>query len=109
MDDVADGKLRDLSRLGARDIGHSDDSCRYMSRAGARANLCPDALLKLAGELCAFGQTYEQYDPDIAVPILTDAKRLGDFRQLLDLIVDFRSSDPHAARIERGIGAPMDD
>src|SRR6185312_6558074 len=41
--------------------------------------------------------------------VLADADRLCDLRHLLDLVVDFRRADAHAARIERRVRAAMDD
>ena len=71
---------------------------------------CADALFEhRVVERDARAQPHEQHDAHVVVPILADADRLDDLRHLLDLVVDLRRADAHAAGIERRVGAAMDD
>ena len=110
MDDVAHGELGDLAGLGARNVGDRHDPGRHVARAGARADLARGcAVSRSVVERARPRQPHEQHDAHVAVAVLADAERLGDLRHLLDLVVDLRRADPHAARVERGIRAAMDD
>ena len=83
--------------------------------AGTWRGLAPERILSLifpssvGVERYARRQAHEQHDAHIIVPVLADADRLDDLRQLLDLVVDLGGADPYAARIERRIGAAVDD
>src|SRR5262249_20977827 len=48
-------------------------------------------------------------DPNIVLPLLANDDRLDDFRQLLDLAIDFSGTDAYAPRIEGRIRSPVDD
>src|SRR5690349_22614014 len=109
MDDIAYGKLGDLAGLGARYVGDRDNLRRHVARTAARADLQADALLQILVERDACSEAHEQHDAHVVVEILADAKRLGDFRHLLDLIVYLGRAYAHAAGIERRVGAAMDD
>ena len=54
-------------------------------------------------------QPDEQHDALVAFPLLPHRQALEHFRQLLDLAVDLRGADAHAAGIERGIRPAVDD
>src|ERR1700681_969218 len=109
MDDVADGELDDLAGFGTRNIGDRDDLGRNVPRACAQADRRFDASDKRVVQLRARPKPQEKDDAHIARPVLSDRKRLDDFRDLLDLSIDLGGADAHAAGIERGIGTAMDD
>ena len=52
---------------------------------------------------------HEQHDAHVVVEILADGERLQHLRHALDLRIDLRRADPHAAGIERRVGAAVDD
>jgi hypothetical protein len=85
----------------------------WMIFAGTSRGLCADlpanALLERLVERCALNERHEQHDAHIVLPVLADADRLDHFGNLLDLRIDFRRADAHAGRIERRIGAAIDD
>ncbi len=54
-------------------------------------------------------QADEQHDAHVVVAVLADARGLGDLRHLLDLGVDLGGADAHAAGVQRGVRAAMDD
>ena len=80
-----------------------------MPRCGVVADLSADAFAQRVVECNAIAQAHEQDHPLIALPVLADADAFQHFRQLFDLAIDFRSADAHAAGIEGGVGAPVDD
>src|SRR3546814_10748260 len=45
----------------------------------------------------------------VALPVLPNDDRFLDLLQLLDLAVDLSRADANAARVQRGVGAPVDD
>ena len=57
----------------------------------------------------AVAQPDEQHDALVALPLLPDHERLDDLVELLDLPVDLRRADAHAARVQHGIGSAVDD
>ena len=60
-------------------------------------------------ELRAGAQAHEEDDAHVVVPVLADGERLEHLGDLLDLAVDLRGADAHAAGVERGVGAAVDD
>ncbi len=78
-------------------------------RAGAGADLGFDFLAQLIVESKPFGKHHEQHHAHIVVPILADDDGFLDLFELLHLAVYLRRADPHAARIERRIGAALHD
>ena len=54
-------------------------------------------------------QPDEQHDALVAVPLLADDQALDDLGELLDLAVDLGRADAHAAGIQHGVGAAVDD
>ena len=74
------------------------------------ADLRLDPLLQRFVERERLGRSaHEQHDADVALPVLADADRLQHLRDLLDLAVDLGRADPHAARVQDGIRAAVDD
>src|SRR5574337_2097317 len=109
VDHVAHRELGDLAADGARDVGHREDLGGHVARRGVVADRGFDFLDKRVIEPCAFAQTHEQDYAYVALPVLADREALDDFRELFHLSIDFRGADAHAAGIERGIRAAVDD
>ncbi len=109
MDDVAHGKLDDLARLGARNVGHLDDLRRHVARRGVLADLVADLLLERGVELGAIAQPHEQDDADVVVPVLADDDRFQHLVHLLDLAVDLGRADANAARIQHRVRPAVND
>src|SRR5690606_633720 len=107
--DVAHGKLGDLAGLRARNVGHGDDAGRYVAWAGTVADLGAYLLFQRFVERHALGKPHEQDHADVALPLLADADCLDHLGQLLHLLVDLGRADAHAAGIQRGVGAAVDD
>ena len=57
----------------------------------------------------ALPQRDEKHHPHVAVPVLADGDRFAHLGHLLHLGVDLGGADAHAAGIERGVGAAVDD
>src|SRR5215472_15340843 len=109
VNDVAYRELGEFAGERAREVGYRDDSGGNVARGGVGADGRADLLLQWLIELCTAGQAHEQYDTDIAVPVLPHRQRLGNLRQALDRRVDLRGADAHPARIEHRIRATVDD
>src|SRR5688572_11376859 len=54
-------------------------------------------------------QLDEEHDANVALPILTDDERLDDLVQAFHLPIDLGGADAHAAGVEHGIRAAVDD
>src|SRR3546814_357569 len=109
VNDVAHGELGDLAALGARDVRDADDPGRDVAGRGALADAGPDALLQGLVQRHAVAQADEQNDAHVILPVLADDQALDHLVQRLDLTVDLGGADPDAARVERRVGAPVDD
>src|SRR6266536_1945016 len=113
MYDVAHRQLDDLAALGARNVAYLHDLRRYVARRGVGADPLLDAVDQRRVEDDAVAQPDEQHHTHVAHlawrPILADDDALHDLVELLDLAVNLGRSDAHAARIERGIRATVDD
>src|SRR5579864_1069343 len=66
-------------------------------------------LAKTLVERQAGREPNEEHDPLVTLPALTDREAFEHLRELLDLSIDFRGADSHAARLERRVGSPEDD
>lgn len=109
MHHVPHRKLGDLARLGARNVGDGHDLRGYVARRGALADLLPDLRHQCRVQHRAGLEPHEQHHAHVTLPVLPDGQRLDHFRHLLDLRIDFRRADPHPARVQRGIGAAVND
>ena len=113
VNDVAHGELDDLAALGARNVGHLHDLRGHMARRRVGANMLLDAFDQRLVEreaVCRRTNSTTRTSPDLAGrPVLADDEALDDFGQLLDLAIDLRRADAHAAGIERRVGAAVDD
>src|SRR5215470_15980297 len=107
MHDFPHGKLGDLARLGPRNICHLHHFRWHVAWTGAAADLLLDALAQRRVEAQPRLQDDEQDHAHVVLPVLTDHDALLHFLQLLDLAIDFRRADAYAARVEGGIGTPM--
>ena len=74
-----------------------------------RADRAADLVAQRLVERQAVAQAHEQHDAHVALPLLRDRDRLGDFLDLLDLAIDLGGADAHAAGIQHGIGAAVHD
>src|SRR5215472_12783610 len=110
---VAHRELDDLVRLGAGNVGYLQHLRRHVPRRGVLAYSRLDSLDEGFVQQQAVAQLHEQHHADIADltggPGLADDDRLHHLVQLLHLAVDLRGSDSHAAGIEHGVGAAVDD
>src|SRR2546426_8647278 len=109
MHHVAHRQLDDLPALGARDVFDLQDLGRDVPRGGVLADPALDCVDERIVERAIFAQLDEQHDPHVARPVLPDHQRLDDLLQLLDLAVDLRGADAHAAGVQHRVGAAMDD
>src|SRR3546814_3956828 len=73
------------------------------------ADLCLDPCRQRVVEHEARAQLHEQHHAHVALPVLPNDDRFLDLLQLLDLVVDLSRADANAARVQRGVGAPVDD
>ena len=81
------------------------------ARGAARrvADLLLDALVERVVECDAVAQPHEQHDAHVALPFLADGERLEHLGDLLDLPIDLRRADAHAAGIQHRVGAAVND
>ena len=111
--DVAHRELDDLVALGARNVRHLHDLRRHVPRRGVGADVLLDPVDERRIEREAVLQAHEQDHAHVAHlarrPILADDEAFDDLGQLLDLAIDLRRADAHAAGIERRIGAAVED
>ena len=80
-----------------------------MARRRVLADAAADAILELVGERHAVAQPDEQHDALVVVPVLADDEALDDLVELLDLAIDLGGADAHAAGVQHGIRAAVDD
>src|SRR5690606_11437640 len=73
------------------------------------ADLRSDTLRQRLIQLDAVAQQHEQYHPYIPLPLLTDGHRFQYFFDTFHLPVDLCCADAHAAGVEDGIRAAVDD
>src|SRR5882672_3243557 len=110
---VSHRQLDDLVRLGARDVRHLEYFGGHMARRGVLAYAPLDPGDQTFVERQALAQLHEQHHAHVADlpgrPGLPDDERLHNLVELLDLAVDLGGPDAHAARVEHGIGAAVDD
>src|SRR6185503_4339856 len=110
---VAHGELHDLAALGPGNVADLDDLRGHVARRRVGANARLDAIGELVVERSALLQLHEQDDADVTHfagrPVLADDDAFDDLGHLLDLAIDLGRPDAHAARIERCIGAAVDD
>src|SRR3954462_11749015 len=107
--DVSHCELDDLAALGARDIADLQDFGRDVTRRGVFADLFlyfRDQFIIQTGLLAELD---EQDDAHVPFPVLADHQGLDHLLKLLDLAIDLRRADTHAAGIEHGVGAAVDD
>src|SRR5215831_5933331 len=107
---VAYRQLDDLAALGARNVGNLEHLGGNVARRGIAANLPLDLVDERLVEIDSVAQAHEEDHANIAQlarrPVLTDDEALDHLVELLDLAVDLRGADAHAARVERGVGTP---
>src|SRR5258708_11150886 len=76
-------------------------------------DLFTDTIAQIVIEHAVRGESHEEYDPQIRATLvgelLSDHQALDDLGKLLDLPIDLRRADSHAAGIERGVAAAVDD
>ena len=82
---------------------------RHVTRRRVAADRVADLVAQLLVERQALAQPDEQHDAHVALPLLRDRDRLGDFLDLLDLAIDLGRADAHAAGIQHRIGAAVHD
>ena len=83
----------------------------HVARRRVRADVLLDPLDQRVVEREALAQLHEQHDAHVAPspPVLADHEALDHLVELLDLPVDLRGADAHAARIQRRVRAAVDD
>ena len=64
---------------------------------------------RLGVEADALAQAHEQHHARVALPLLADREALEHLVDRLDLPVDLGGADAHAARVQHGVGAAVDD
>ena len=106
---LADGELDDLPALRPRDLRHLHDARRDVARAGRFANAALDRLAKVVRQRETLPKLHEQHDPFVVAETLSNDKALDDRVDLLHLPVDLGGADADTARIQRGVGAAVDD
>src|SRR5262245_17500972 len=109
MNDFAHGELDDLAALRPRDLGHLQDLRGHVPRRRVLADAYPDPRREHVVERQAVAQLHEQHDAHVVLPLLRNDERLEDLVDLLHLAVDLGRPDAHAARVQDGVGAAVDD
>src|SRR5262249_31385128 len=109
VDYVAYRQFDDFATDRPRDVGDLDDLAGHMPRRRVIADLPPDSVDQLLVKCRVRPELDEQYDPLIALPLLADDDALQCFGDLLDLAIDFGGADPHAPRVQRGVGPAVKD
>ena len=109
MDDVAHRELDDLVALRPRDVGDLKHFRRDVPGSRVVADVLSDPCGQRVVQRHSVAQPDEQHDADVVVPVLTDHQAFDHFVQLLDLSVDLRGADAHAARIQHRVGPAVDD
>src|SRR5690606_12308879 len=80
-----------------------------MPGRGVLADFRSDPLFQGIVELCALTQYHEQHYPHISLPLLTDGNRLHYLVDAFHLPVDLGGADTHAAWVQHGVRAAVDD
>ena len=80
-----------------------------MPGCGVGADTLPDVPFKARVQFHPRAQHDEQHHAHVVLPALRDRDAVQHRAQALDLAIDFRRADAHAARVEHRIGAPVDD
>ena len=109
MNDAGDGDFHLLAIERARDVGYLQYLCRYVPRSAVGADGDRDPLPEPCVKQAPLGQDHEQQHPHVTVPLLSDHQRVRYFLQVLHLAVNLRGTYAHAARIQGGVGAAVDD
>ena len=109
MHDRAYRELDQLAALRARDVADLQDLRRHMARRRMVVDAAPDPRRQRVIEPHAVAQPHEQHDAHVVLPLLRDHDRLEHVVDLLHCTIDLRGADAHAARVQDGIRAAVDD
>lgn len=109
VDDISHCEFDLFAAKCVRDIGNCDNPGGNMPGRSILTNSIPDAFQKIFVQFVTRPKFYEQNDPDVVFPVLTDHQAVQDFRKGFYLSVYFRRANAHSPRIEGCVRASVDD